>query len=181
MLKSEISTELCRFLSDMEEELGEANKQAIHRRYITSVVIRITMVLMIVLTIANGFLLDMLSTGLSESLSSAEIMSDEFGDIQHNMAAITRSVRGIDHEMQALTYFATDISTVNHNMGMITHEMHTVANAIGGIEGSVHQVGNSMSYVDQTIRDVSTDMYYIGDDVNRMTKPVKWMNKVLPW
>lgn len=181
IMKAEISKELCTFLTDMEKDLDDANQEAIQRRYITSVVIRISMIVLIFLGLANVYLLDLLNTGLSSTLANADNISKEFSSIGQDMALMTRSVKGMDNEMQALTGIAGSMATISNNMGLMTFEMHNIANVVTGIENSVGHVDKSMNHVEHSMQDVSNNMYFISEDMHRMAKPVGWMNNILPW
>lgn len=181
MIKSEISTKLCHFLSTMEEDLKRANEKSIQRRFVTSIVIRITLGFMLLLAIANIYFLNMLSDGLTNTLDSADVISQEFSNIANDMTAVTSSVEKINFEVNALIPIAKNVSFIDHNMNGITQNLHNITTSMGGIETSINQVDRSMTHVDHTMREVSKDMYFIGEDVNNMSAPAKWMNKMLPW
>jgi len=181
MLKAAISKELCEFLTDMETQLNQANQDAIKRRYITTVVIRITMVILLILAVINGFLIKMLNTGLSDTLGTVDIISEKFTNISQDMSTITSSVKKMDTNMTALQPMSKDLSLVHRNVSELGREMHITVGIISAIDNNVYQIDTTMGYVDYKMQGVSRDMYYIGDDMHQFSKPVNWMNKVLPW
>jgi len=181
MLKKEMSKELCEFLTDMEADLSKENDEAIKRRYVTTIIMRITLLVMLILTIADWFFLDMLTVSMVNTLKTVDNISEKFNHISDDMTVITATVQEIDNDMIALTPMTENMISVHNHMFLISQEMHNTANIVNAIDKSVYQIDTSMSYVDYRMLGVPQDMNLIGRDMHKMSKPAGWMNKMVPW
>ena len=181
MLNKEVSTELCRFLTDMEADLNTANEKSIKNRLVTTMFIRTTFAILFVVAIVDGFLLHTLSDGIKDSLHHVDVMSKDFNTIAENMSSITLSVNGIDNKMTALSHISDNVFTIGNNMELLTQDMDTLVITFNGIENEIQYMDTSILFVDNRVRGMSHDMHYIGQDMNNMARPIKWMNKFMPW
>jgi len=181
MSKKAMSEELCEFLTDMETNLSKENNEAIKRRHITTIIMRITLLIMLILTIADWFFLDMLTVSMVSTLKTVDNISAKFNLISNDMATITATVQKIDNDMIPLTPMTKNMISVHDHMFLISREMHNTTNIVNAIDESVYQIDTSMNYVDYRMFGVSQDMNLIGYDMHKMSKPAGWMNKMMPW
>lgn len=176
-----ILNELTRFLDEMEGELSCCNEEELRKRRTTSRIIQGTLGLILILFVANSYCLYILSTGLSESLTMVDSMAVRFGQVTGSLNRVTGSVSSINVQLATLDGIDADMAKVSSEVSSISNALLGINSTITGLSGEVQTVDRSMGVINNQVYNLSGNVQQIGGSVHKISKPMGFMNKMMPW
>lgn len=180
-MRQQILDDLTRFMREMEDDLSCCYRDEIDKQRMTTRIIRGTLALMLAVLIANSYYLYQLSAGLHESLLMVDVMAHRFGQVTDSLSRVTGSMTHIGARLQTL-------DGIDSDMAGVTGEVVRISDALCGISGTVTElsdellrVNQSMGVIDGQVFHMTGNVQQIGGGMQKISGPMNFMNKMVPW
>ena len=97
-------------------------------------------------------------------------MSKNLGDMSKNIAILTQNIQHMDKT----------ITQLSSNVGQMNNHVASIDGAIESMRGDIKHMSVNMSQMNQSIHTITWNTGIMSEDMNRMGKPMRFMNNFLP-
>lgn len=133
----------------------------------------ITIILLVMLSAFNNKLVEM-----SEVLDT---MNQKFGSMSYDMGQMRAVLDRMDRNVMYLPGIVNETGEMRAVVGVMRHDIGVISASVGELQDNLTGITGNVDHMTKTFRGIDSSMQHIGVDINKLSKPSKLFNKIMPF
>ncbi len=176
----ELMEHACNTMERIDRHIDEHNEAGLKRREFTNLLIRGITLFLIILAVINLWLLVDLDRSMREIVSSMDEMTGHFSSVSGHMVEVTTNTAKIGKHMNHMSSVQQSLSGINAEMAGMDRSVRRIEQEMDTVNVDLGSIDYSMGELDLRLYQLNQNVSVIRYDMNRISKPARWMHKFLP-
>ncbi|MBF0161633.1 MAG: hypothetical protein HQL88_05020 [Magnetococcales bacterium] len=144
-------------------------------------ILRVGMISMGVVVVIFLLLLFVLTSKITHMIDIIDTMNRQFTSMAEDMGAMRAVIVQMDQRMTALPVIVTEIGTMQESVASLNKHIHDIGGRMQGIDKSLANITSNVGNMTSTFRVMDGTVHGINWDVQRMARPMKLFNAIVPF
>ncbi len=170
----------CNTMERIEQHIDEHNVAGLKRRQITNLLIRGITIFLVILAVINLYLLVDLDRSMRAIVNSMDDMTTHFAAVSSEMVKVTEHTSNIGRHMDHLPSVEKSMEGINTEMTYMDRSIKAIDHNLSIVNGDLGVIDHTMLELNGRLYHLNQNVAFIRHDMNRISKPSRWMNNFLP-